>query len=70
MLLKGLGNAQGRVVLDAGQIATFHRALRETPGRVFLYVHDMTRFLPVTALNAQAWERCIDPARRDADACE
>lgn len=39
-------------------------------GRVFLYVHDMTRFLPVTALDAQAWERCIDPARRDADACQ
>ena len=59
-----------RQVLDAAQIAPFHQALRETPGRVFLYVHDMTRFLPVTALDAQAWNRCVDPARRDAKACE
>jgi len=57
VLLKGLSNAQGRVVLDAGQIAPFHRALRETPERVFLYVHDMTRFLPVKALDAKAWGR-------------
>lgn len=70
VLLKGVSNAQGRVVLAAAQIAPFHQALRETPGRVFLYVHDMTRFLPVTALDAQAWERCIDPARRDANACQ
>lgn len=70
VLLKGKSNAQGRVVLDAAQIAPFHQALRETPGRVFLYVHDMTRFLPVTALDAQAWNRCVDPARRDAKACE
>lgn len=70
VLLKGLSNARGQVVLDAGQIAPFHRALRETPGRVFLYVHEMTRFLPVTALDAQAWKRCIDPARRDAGACD
>lgn len=70
VLLKGLSNARGQVVLDAGQIAPFHQALRETPGRVFLYVHEMTRFLPVTALDAQAWKRCIDPARRDAGACD
>ncbi|WYX22717.1 hypothetical protein WJ969_17675 [Achromobacter xylosoxidans] len=70
VLLKGLSNARGQVVLDAGQIAPFHQALRETPGRVFLYVHEMTRFLPVTALDAQAWKRCIDPARRDAGGVE
>lgn len=70
VLLKGVSNAQGRVVLASAQIAPFHRALRETPGRVFLYVHDMTRFLPVTALDAKAWGRCVDPARRDAGACD
>ncbi|MCH4579320.1 hypothetical protein [Achromobacter xylosoxidans] len=70
VLLKGLSNARGQVVLEAGQIAPFHQALRETPGRVLLYVHEMTRFLPVTALDAQAWKRCIDPARRDAGACD
>lgn len=70
VLLKGLSNARGQVVLDAGQIAPFHQALRETPGRVFLYVHEMTRFLPVTALDARTWNGCIDPARRDAGACD
>lgn len=70
VLLQGRSNAQGQVVLAPEQIAPFHQALRETPGRVFLYVHDMTRFLPVTALDAQTWQACIDPSRRDAKACE
>ncbi|RBL81385.1 hypothetical protein DDE05_44905, partial [Streptomyces cavourensis] len=70
VLLQGRSNAQGQVVLAPEQIAPFHQALRETPGRVFLYVHDMTRFLPVTALGDKTWQACIDPSRRDAKACE
>ena len=70
VLLEGRSNAQGQVVLAPEQIAPFHQALRDTPGRVFLYARPMTRFLPVTALGAQTWAACVDPSRRDAKACD
>lgn len=70
VLLDGRSNAQGQVVLAPEQIAPFHQALRDTPGRVFLYARPMTRFLPVTALGAETWRACIDPSRRDAGACD
>ncbi len=70
VLLDGRSNAQGQVVLAPDQIAPFHQALRDTPGRVFLYARPMTRYLPVTALSAETWRACIDPSRRDATACD
>ncbi len=70
VLFDGRSNAQGQVVLAPEQIAPFHQALHDTPGRVFLYAQPMTRFLPVTALGAQTWAACVDPSRRDAKACD
>ncbi|WP_144634302.1 hypothetical protein [Bordetella genomosp. 13] len=69
VLLQGRSTPNGNVVLGADQAHAFHRALLETPGRVFLYYSPMSRVLPVSALDAQTWRRCIDPTQADPKAC-
>ncbi|MDQ8032610.1 MAG: hypothetical protein REJ50_11400 [Bordetella sp.] len=69
VLMQGRTDATGKVALAAEQVPAFHQALRDTPGRVFLYISPMARYLPLTALGPDVWRACTDPGNTDPKAC-